>query len=419
MPFTPSDTWPDYSYIEPESYTQAKVRLIGLGTYIPSGIITNDFFAYVATRMGNPRTSDELERVTGLETRHVRASTLDLCRRLAGDDAPGLHAGSSSTDELSTVDMAVKAARRALESAGRQAEEIDVVLAGSSSDNDAFPTLAGLVQMRLGCRHVRASTFKGACACDTEAFQTAIEILTVSHARLVLIVLSEALLANIAHILDWKTSSLFGEGAAAFLLERGETEEDQTYAINGYDAGQAAALYHQTPLRSDALTMAEVDGKILQLYQAGRGAEANQLLTQYLVGYARMNGKEVYREAPRAMAECVDVLCRHAQLAPEDLAHIIPHQPNSRIIHRLGEILTRDYGWPLDTMGKLADHFRFYGNISNASIGMALVETLRSGRLHAGQWMVLPAAGGGMHYGGWLLRYQGFLHTEAVLAPMD
>ncbi|HET8845717.1 MAG TPA: 3-oxoacyl-[acyl-carrier-protein] synthase III C-terminal domain-containing protein, partial [Ktedonobacteraceae bacterium] len=417
MPFSSSDTWPEYTYIEPQSYTQAKVRLIGLGTYIPSGIITNDFFAYVATRMGSPRTATEIERVTGLQGRHVRSSTLELCRRLAGADAPGLIANSSSTEDESTVDMAVKAARRALASAGRSAEEIDVILAGSSSDNDAFPTLAGLVQLRLGCRRVRASTFKGACACDTEAFQAALDILAASQARLVLIVLSEALLANIAHILDWKTSSLFGEGAAAFLLERGETDEDETYAINGYDAGQAAALYHQTPLRKDVLAMAEVDKKILELYHAGLGEEANRLLTQYLVGYARMNGKEVYREAPRAMAEAADVLCRIAHVAPDDVAHIIPHQPNSRIILRLGELLIRDYGWPENTIEKLADHFRYYGNTSNASIGMAFVETLRLGRLQKGQWIILPAAGGGMHYGSWMLRYQGFAYEEAVLAP--
>src|ERR1700749_4604924 len=109
MPSISSDAWPQYTYIEPENYTQARVRLIGLGTYIPSGIITNDFFAYVATHMGNPRTAEELERVTGLQTRHVRPSTLDLCRRLAGADAPGLIADSSSTGEISTVDMAVKA----------------------------------------------------------------------------------------------------------------------------------------------------------------------------------------------------------------------------------------------------------------------------------------------------------------------
>jgi 3-oxoacyl-[acyl-carrier-protein] synthase III len=162
--------------------------------------------------------------------------------------------------------------------------------------------------------------------------------------------------------------------------------------------------------------MAEVDGKILQLYHAGRGAEASELLSQYLVGYARMNGKEVYREAPRAMAECADALCRHAQLDPAEIAQIIPHQPNSRIIQRLGDLLIHDYAWPQNTMGTLADHFRYHGNLSNASIGMALAETLRLGRLHKGDWMVLPAAGGGMHYGGWLLRYQGFSNEEAALA---
>lgn len=423
-----SNKWPDYTYIDASNYTHGRVRFTGLGTYIPSSIITNEFFAYVATRLGSPRGAEDIERVTGLQTRHVCASTLDLCRRVAGSDAPGLiagqqleeHAITGTSDAIDTdivVDMAVIAARRALESAGRQPEEVDAIVAASSSDNYLFPTLAGLIQHRLGCRRIRAITLKGACASDTEAFQSAMEMLLSSNARRVLVVASEAFISNITHILDWKTSSLFGEGAAAFLLERGESAEDEAYAISGYDASQAAALYCQTPLRRDAALMAETDRQIAQFYQEGRAEEANALLSQHLVGYTRMNGKEVYREAPRAMAECVDALCRHAGFDARMISWIIPHQPNSRIIARIGHILMHDYGWPEDTGAKMVNHFFHYGNLSNASIGMAIVEELRLGHLQPGQCIVLPAAGGGMHYGGWLLRYQGFHNPEATIAP--
>ena len=145
--------------------------------------------------------------------------------------------------------------------------------------------------------------------------------------------------------------------------------------------------------------------KVLQLYREGRGQEATQMLSQYMVGYIKMNGKEVYREAPRAMAECVDALCRHADLDPNDLGHIVPHQANSRMTRRLGELLIHDYAWPASTMGKLVDNFRPYGNLSNASIGMALTESISRQTLHDGEWMALPAVGGGMNYGCWLLRY--------------
>jgi len=67
--------WPHYTYIVPEIYTQVKVRLIGLGNYVPKGTITNEFFAYISTRLGDRRSAADLERVTGLTTRHVRAST--------------------------------------------------------------------------------------------------------------------------------------------------------------------------------------------------------------------------------------------------------------------------------------------------------------------------------------------------------
>src|SRR5437870_10652573 len=89
---THADTgqWPNYTYVLPHIYTRARMRLVGLGGYVPKGIITNEFFAHIASRLGSPRNAEDLERVTGLETRHVRASTLKFCREMAGADAPGL-----------------------------------------------------------------------------------------------------------------------------------------------------------------------------------------------------------------------------------------------------------------------------------------------------------------------------------------
>ncbi len=412
---TDTGQWPNYTYVLPHIYTRARVRLVGLGGYAPKGIITNEFFAYISSHLGSPRNAEDLERVTGLKMRHVRASTLRLCREMAGADAPGLIDDPTAPREELLIDMAEIAARRALASAGRDASEIDTIIAASSSDNDAFPTIAGLLQLRLGCGTIRTTTLKGACACQTEAFQVCSEILATNSAKLVLMVASEALLPNIMHILDWKTSSLFGEGAIAYLLEQGD---EDTYLINGSDTRQAQSLFYQSALRKDALEMAEVDMKILQLYKEGRGQELNQIFSQYLVGYTKMNGKEVYREAPRAMAECVDALCRHAGLSPDELSHIVPHQANSRMTHRLGELLINDYGWPQATMKKLADHYHYYGNLSNASIGMALVEMLRLGHLREGQWMALPAVGGGMNYGCWLLRFHELKNLEAALNPV-
>ena len=240
------------------------------------------------------------------------------------------------------------------------------------------------------------------------------EVLAASSAKLVLMVTSEGLLPNIMNVLDWKTSSLFGEGASAFLLER---SNEDTFVINGSDAHQGPSLFYQTPLRKDVIEMAEVDMKIQTLFKEGKGKELSQVLSQYMVGYTKMNGKEVFREGPRAMAESVDALCRHAGLSPDKLDHIVPHQANSRITRHMGELLINDYGWPQSTMNKLVDNFRYYGNLSNASIAMALVELLRQNRLHDGQWMALPAVGGGMNYGCWLLPYHELKNLDAVLNP--
>lgn len=403
--------WPMYSFIVPQIYTKAGVRLIGLGNYAPTGTITNEFFAYISTKLGDPRSAADLERVTGLETRHVRASTLALCRAMVGTDAPGLLDGDGPEEET-LVDMAVVAAQRALASAGREVSEIDTVIGASSSDNDAFPTIAAQVATRLGLGPVRATMLKGACALQTEAFQVCAEILAASTAKVVLLVTAEGLLPNIMNVLDWKTSSLFGEGAAAFLLER---SNEQTYVINGADARQGPSLYYQTPLRKDVVEMAEVDLQMRQLFKEGNGTELNKILAQYLVGYTKMNGRDVYREAPRAMAESVDALCRHADLTYDELAFIIPHQANSRITRRLGELLINDYGWPRSTLERLVDNFRYYGNLSNASIATSLVELIRQRKIHEGQWIALPAVGGGLNYGCWLLRFHEFAHMDAIL----
>src|SRR5258707_2604490 len=133
-----AEQWPNYVYIVPQIYTKAKIRLIGLGTYAPTGIITNEFFAYISTRLGDPRSADDLERVTGLSTRHVRASTLDLCRRVAGADAPGLIDDPKAPRDETLVDMAVGSDPRGLARAGRDALQKDKGKGGPSSDKHAF-----------------------------------------------------------------------------------------------------------------------------------------------------------------------------------------------------------------------------------------------------------------------------------------
>src|SRR5258707_7525373 len=146
-----TEQWPNYTYIVPQIYTKAKVRLIGLGTYAPSGIITNEFFASISTRLGNPRSAEDLERVTGLSTRHVRASTLELCRKMAGADAPGLIEDPGAPKDETLVDMAVRVAPRALHSAGPGSSATHTAIGGASSDDDScVPTYRPLhVRLRL------------------------------------------------------------------------------------------------------------------------------------------------------------------------------------------------------------------------------------------------------------------------------
>src|SRR5260370_40567587 len=125
---TDTGQWPNYTYVLPHIYTRARVRLVGLGGYAPKGIITNEFFAYISSHLGSPRNAEDLERVTGLKMRHVRASTLRLCREMAGADAPGLIDDPTPPPEELPIQMAEIAARCALASAHRDTAEIDTII---------------------------------------------------------------------------------------------------------------------------------------------------------------------------------------------------------------------------------------------------------------------------------------------------
>src|ERR1700753_324828 len=103
MAFTDSGQWPNYSFVIPHIYTKAKMQLAGLGVYVLKAVITNEFFAYISTRLGSPRSAGDLERVTGLETRHVRSSTLAYCQSMAGPEAPGLIDDPTAPREESMV----------------------------------------------------------------------------------------------------------------------------------------------------------------------------------------------------------------------------------------------------------------------------------------------------------------------------
>src|SRR5437762_14223030 len=113
--------WPEYVYVVPQVYTKAKVRLIGIGTYAPSGVITNEFFAAIYTRRGDARSADDLERVTGLSTRHVGAVTLQLCRKMPGGHARGLTDERRAPREETVAELAVTAAQRRIACAKRDA----------------------------------------------------------------------------------------------------------------------------------------------------------------------------------------------------------------------------------------------------------------------------------------------------------
>jgi 3-oxoacyl-[acyl-carrier-protein] synthase-3 len=321
-----------------------RAAIAGTGGYLPARSLSND----------------ELAAIHGLDTSDawIAERTGIRCRHIAAE-------GETASD------MGVAACRAALEQAGVDAAEVDAILVATATPDAAFPSTAARIQGKLGLTRGLAFDLSAACAGFVYALGVADAMIRAGQVRGVLVVGTEVF----SRILDWTdrgTCVLFGDGAGAVLLRAEEA--------HGHSRGLLSTHLHSDGRYGDIL---KVDG--------GAGSTGG-------AGVVRMAGKEVFRHAVTKLASAVDEALAANGLMQSDIAWLVPHQANLRIIEGMGKKL----GLPPDRVVVTVDR---HANTSAASIPLALAEATRDGRIRPGDLVLMEAIGGGLTWGAALARF--------------
>jgi 3-oxoacyl-[acyl-carrier-protein] synthase-3 len=330
-------------------FAASRSVIAGAGGYLPGHLVTNDDLAATVDT-----TDAWIRERTGIRQRY--------------------RVGPADT----TTSMAAAAARRALEMAGATAADVDLIIVGTSTPDQAFPSVAVRVQALLGVEGGFGFDVSAACAGFVYALSLADELIRSGRARGALVIGSE----SFSRILDYSdrgTCVLFGDGAGAVFLRGAEHDS----AGAGADGILSTHLHAQGSL-GDILF---VDGAVGVLDSGGRP----------LPGKLRMNGREVFRHAVQRLSESVDEALAANALGRADVDWLVPHQANIRIIDSMG----RKLGLPPERVVITVDR---HANTSAASIPLALAEAMEDGRIGRGQLVLMEALGGGLVWGSALVR---------------
>ena len=324
--------------------TAKRSVVLGCGSYLPQKVLTN---AELAARI---ETSDEwIVQRTGIRQRHIAA------------------------EGEFTSHLAINAARAALEHAGLDAQEIDLIVLATSTPDNTFPATAVAVQNGLGIHHGAAFDLQAVCSGFVFALATADNFLRAGAYKRALVIGAE----TFSRILDWNdrgTCVLFGDGAGAIVLEA----QDQP----GTPADRGVLTTH---LRSDGRHKAKlfVDG----------GPSTTQT-----VGHLRMEGREVFKHAVGMITDVIVDAFNATGATAESIDWFVPHQANKRIIdasaHKL-HIAPQKVVLTVD----------LHGNTSAASIPLALAVAVKDGRVKKGDLVLFEAMGGGFTWGSALVRW--------------
>ena len=331
------------------SQTQS-VTILGTGSYAPANVVTNDDMAKIVD------TSDEWIRTrSGIGARHFAA------------------------ENEYTSDMAGIAAERAIEAAGIDRSEIDLIIVATMTPDMPFPSTACLVQSKLGLPNVTTFDMQAACSGFVYALSVANSMLLSGNFNKALVIGAEKM-SGILDFEDRTTCVLFGDGAGAAVLSSDTTAEKVGVlgAISGADGSNPSLL--QQPAGGSALP-----------------ASAETLANRQ--HFLKMNGKEIFKSAVRVMGQASTDIIEQQGYTPEDLSLVIPHQANMRIIDSLAKRLKI----PMD---KFHNNLDRYGNTSAASVPIALDEAYRAGRIQSGDLILLVAFGAGLTWAASLIKWQ-------------
>ncbi|MGL4391903.1 MAG: beta-ketoacyl-ACP synthase III [Fusobacteriaceae bacterium] len=322
------------------------VGIVGFGSYTPEKIMTNADFEKIVD------TTDEWIRTrTGIEERRYAAP------------------------EQATSDLCVEAAKKALESAKLSANDLDLIIVATCTPDHLFPSTSCLVQKKLGASSAAAFDLNAACTGFVYALNVANGLVKANIYKKILVIGGETL-SRIANMKDRSTCVLFGDGAAAAVVQEVEKGTGILSAYLGADGDLNETLW---------IGIGTKQPMTPELLEAGH---------QFL----HMKGQEVFKFAVTVLPKATEEALTQAGLKTSDIDLVIPHQANSRIV----EAAAKKLGIPLE---KFFMNLNKYGNTSSASIGIALDEQLRAGKIKKGDIIVLTGFGGGLTYGSMVIKW--------------
>lgn len=321
------------------------IGILGTGSYVPEKILTNDDLSKMVD------TSDEwITTRTGIKERRIAAP------------------------DQATSDLAVEAAAKAIEDAGIDKSEIDLVIVATMTPDHAAASSAAIVQHRLG---LTAAAFDLAAACTgfVYAYAAGYSFIKAGIYRKVLVIGVETM----SSVIDWEdrnTCVLFGDGAGAVVM--GEVETGGTLAMHLVADGSGAAdLSVPSSGSRMPITKETIENKQI---------------------YLQMNGREIFKFAVRVFPETVENVLAQQNMTADEVDLFIPHQANVRII----ESIAKRFKQPMD---KFYINLQKYGNTSAATIPLALDEAVKEGRVKKGDRIVATGFGGGLTYGSILFEW--------------
>jgi 3-oxoacyl-[acyl-carrier-protein] synthase-3 len=276
----------------------------------------------------------------------------------------------------STSTLATAAARRAIASAGIDPAAIDLLILATCTPDRPFPATACTVQANLGLRAIPAFDLAAACSGFVYGLNVATSMMRGGAARTVLFVAADIF----THYINWhdrNTCVLFGDGAGAIVLQASDAPFGQLSAVLG------AAGDHEDLMAVEA---------------GGTRLPATPELLEQGKQYVSMHGREIFKQAVREMADSSLRAIREAGITPDQVALVVPHQANLRII----EAAAKRLDMPME---RVFVNLERYGNTSAASVPIALVEAVEQGRVRDGDYVLLTAFGGGLTWASAVVRW--------------
>jgi 3-oxoacyl-[acyl-carrier-protein] synthase-3 len=316
-------------------------KITGTGSYVPSKVMTNDDLkAFVET-------SDEwIQSRTGIKERHI------------------------VTDE-DTTDLGYEASLKAIEDAGIDKSEIDLLVVATVTPDNAFPGVSNMLQARLGLNEIMSFDINAACSGFLYALNIADKMIKSGAFKTALIVGAETL----TRLTDWRdrnTCVLFGDAAGAMIIQSSDENK-----IKDVICGSRG----------------DVDSNLICKNVDVKDPMVNAISEQ---DHIHMNGREVFKFATRILPKTVNDLLDRNNITLDDLNCIVAHQANERIIDKAA----RDLNYPME---KMFLNISKYGNTSAASVPLAIDEAIKSGYLKKGDQFITVAFGGGLTWGGALI----------------